>query len=571
MTTIQEETEMPTGARLLVDALITHGAKTAFGVPGESYLAVLDALYESREQIQFVICRQEGGAGYMAEAYGKLNEQPGICFVTRGPGATNASIAVHTAYQDSTPMILFIGQVGGDFVEREAFQEIDYRRMFGEMTKWVAQIDRAERIPEFISHAFHVATAGRPGPVVLALPEDMLVEEVSASPALQRYQKVQPGVGADDVARALALIESAERPLLLLGGPGWTPEARQAITSFAEKTQIPVACAFRCQDLFDNDHACYAGDVGIGVNPRLAARVKQADLLVALGARLDEMTTSAYTLVESPRPVQKLIHVHAGADVLGKVFQAELLVNSGMNDFAVALSAAAGGAGTPSVKDSWKQWCREARADFEAWTTPNLNDGPVQVAQVIRLLQDNLPADAILCNGAGNYSAWLHRFYRYTRPHTQLAPRNGSMGYGVPAAIAAKLSQPERAVVALAGDGCFLMNGQELATACQYDVNVVFIVINNGMYGTIRLHQEREYPARVWGTDLRNPDFAAYARAFGAHGEIVATTDEFVPALRRCLDAGKPALIEVRIDPNALTHQASLEQIRAKALEARRR
>ncbi|HEV7618864.1 MAG TPA: thiamine pyrophosphate-binding protein [Burkholderiaceae bacterium] len=553
---------MTTGAQLLVEALQTHGVERAFCVPGESYLAVLDALYDVRDQLELVVCRQEGGACYMAEAHGKLTGKPGICFVTRGPGATNASIAVHTAYQDSTPLILFIGQVGNDFVEREAFQEIDYRRMFGPMAKWVAQIDRADRVPEFISHAFQIATSGRPGPVVLALPEDMLTEEVMNAARPSAYKAVQASASVEDIEQMLEMLGAAKQPLLILGGSGWTTEGCGTVRQFAERSSLPVACAFRSQDLFDNRHPCYVGDIGIGINPKLAQRVKGADVLLVIGARLDEMTTNGYTLVTAPCPVQQLIHVHAGADELGKVFQAELLINSGMPQFSRAIR--------DKVVDgtAWRDWTTDARSDYEKWTLPQSNVGPVQVAQIIRSLEGLVPADTIITNGAGNYSAWVHRFYRYTGLGTQLAPKNGSMGYGVPSAVAAKLAYPQRVVISFSGDGCFLMNGQELATACQYQANVIFIVVNNGMYGTIRLHQERNFPERVWGTDLVNPDFAAYARAFGAHGELVTKTDDFIPALERCMNMGKPSLIEIQIDPNALTHQASMMELRQRALSA---
>ncbi len=552
-----------TSAQILVDALRIHGTSTAFCVPGESYLAVLDALYDARDAIRLVVCRQDGGAAYMAEAYGKVTGQPGICFVTRGPGATNASIGVHTAHQDSTPMILFVGQVPGEFAERESFQEMDYRRMFGPMAKWVAQVDRPERMHEFVSHAFHLAMSGRPGPVVLALPEDMLTER--GTPAdVARYQVVQASPGAADVERVRAMLARAERPLAILGGSVWGGQACRHFQAFAERCGLPVACSFRFQDLFDNRHESYVGDVGIGINPKLAQRVREADLLLVIGARLGEMTTGAYTLIEPPRPKQKLVHVHAGAEELGRVYQADLLINSGMAQIAEALAGAA-------VDGSrWKSWRESARADYLEWTRPAANPGRLQMAEVVAWLRERLPEDAIVANGAGNFAGWIGRYYRYPRWRTQVAPTNGSMGYGVPAGIAAKIAHPDRVVVSVNGDGDFLMNGQELATAVQYGVAVIFLVINNAMYGTIRMHQEREYPARVYGTELRNPDFPALARAYGAYGETVDDTAGFAPAFERALretEAGKPALLELRLDPQAITTTTTLDAIRARALK----
>jgi acetolactate synthase-1/2/3 large subunit len=548
------------GGRILVDQLRINGVDLAFGVPGESYLDVLDALHDARDAIRFVICRQEGGAAYMAEAYGKLTGRPGICFVTRGPGATNAAIGVHTAFQDSTPMILFVGQVGGDFVEREAFQEIDYRRMYGPMAKWVAQIDRADRIPEYVSHAFHTACAGRPGPVVLALPEDMLTDQATVADA-GRAKRVQAHPGDDQIRELMSLLGRAHKPLVILGGGGWTAEACAQVQRFVETADLPVGTSFRCQDLFDNRHPNFAGDVGIGINPKLAARVKESDLLVVVGARLGEMTTAGYTLVASPRPSQKLVHVYPGAEELGRVYQADLPINSGMAEFADAVSHVGGIDAT-----RWSAWTRGANADYRDWIVPQPMPGPIDLALVVRHLAATLPRDAIVTNGAGNYSGWVHRYYQYAPLRTELAPTSGAMGYGVPSAIAAKLVHPERAVVSFSGDGCFLMNGQELATAVQYGANVVFIVVNNGMYGTIRMHQEREYPGRVSGSELRNPDFAALARAYGASGEAVERTEDFAPAFARALGSGRPALLELRIDPDAITTRTTLSAIRAAAL-----
>jgi acetolactate synthase I/II/III large subunit len=549
-----------TAAQILVDALKIHGVDTAFCVPGESYLAVLDALYDARDQIRLIVARQDGGAAYMAEAYGKATGKPGICFVTRGPGATNASIGVHTAQQDSTPMILFIGQVPGEFADREAFQEVDYRQMFGPMAKWAAQIDRPERMHEYVSHAFHLAASGRPGPVVLALPEDMLTQTAGVADVAP-YQVVQASPSPADMHKLRGLLARARQPLVILGGTVWTQEARRDLQAFAEASGLPIACSFRFQDLIDNNHDHYVGDVGIGINPKLAARVREADVLLVIGARLGEMTTGAYTLVEPPRPKQKLVHVHPGAEELGRVYQGELLINSGMPQFAAALK-------TLEVDGAaWKSWREQARADYLEWTKPAAIPGKVQLAEIVAWMREKLPRDAIIANGAGNFAGWISRFYRYPGLRTQVAPTNGSMGYGVPAGVAAKVAHPGRLVVSINGDGDFLMNGQELATAVQYELPVVFVVINNGMYGTIRMHQEREYPARVYATALQNPDFVTLARAYGAHGELVEETAGFAPAFDRALKAGKPALIEVRIDPQAITTSTTLDAIRARALK----
>jgi acetolactate synthase-1/2/3 large subunit len=558
-----------TGGQILVDALKIHGVDTAFGVPGESYLDVLDALHDS--DIRFIINRQEGGAAFMADAYGKMTGKPGICFVTRGPGATNASIGVHTAYQDSTPMILFIGQVGTDFMDREAFQEIDYRRMYGQMAKWVAQIDRADRIPEYMARAFQIATSGRPGPVVLALPEDMLIARAAVADT-RRYQPVQASPSAAQVAQVREMLAGARRPLLLLGGGGWNPQACADVQRFAEANQLPVSCAFRFQDLLDNAHPNYVGDVGIGINPKLAARVREADVILAIGPRLGEMTTSGYALLQSPVPQQRLIHIHADAEELGSVYQAELMINSGMPQAAAMLAAMA-----PVDAAAWAGSIAEARADYTAWQEQPaiFKDGkaPLDLWQVVQQIDRIAPHDTIITNGAGNYATWAHRFHRYGGMRTQLAPTSGAMGYSVPAGVAAKIIDPARTVITFAGDGEYMMNGQELATAVQYKAGVVIIVFNNGMFGTIRMHQERDYPGRVSGTELHNPDFAALAVAYGAHGEVVDTTAAFGPALERALAHANsqqlPAVIELRYDGNLITPGATLETIRKNAEAAR--
>jgi acetolactate synthase I/II/III large subunit len=552
------------GGKILADALVAQGVKMAFGVPGESYLPLLDGLRDVEDRLKLVVTRQEGGASYMAEAYGKLTGEPGVLLVTRGPGATNGSIGVHTGFQDSTPMLMLIGQVGNEMVEREAFQEIDYRRMFGQMAKWVAQIDRVERIPEYVSHAFHTAMAGRPGPVVLALPEDMLFSDAAVAD-VERHHVVRPAPSPADLASLKKLLAAAKSPFVILGGGGWTLEATKKVQAWAEALSLPVGTSFRCQDLFDNRSPVYAGDVGIGINPKLAQRVKDADVLLVIGARLGEMTTSAYTLLDSPTPRQALVHVHAGAEELGRVYRPALAINSGYPQFVEALSGLSLGS-----HPAWAAAAAQARKEYEEWTAPRPMPGPVQYGEIIHWLSRNLPQDAIVANGAGNFASWLHRHFEYKGFRTQLAPTNGSMGYGYPAAVAAKLAAPSRTVVALCGDGDFLMNGQELATAVQYGANFVAVVVNNGLYGTIRMHQEREYPGRVYGTDLRNPDFAAYARAFGAHGETVEKTADFAPAFERASKSGKPALIELRIDPDAITPMKTLSGVRAEALKAKR-
>ncbi|WP_062361749.1 thiamine pyrophosphate-binding protein [Variovorax paradoxus] len=546
-----------TGGQVLVDALRIHGIDTAYCVPGESFLAVIDALYHARDAIRLIVCRQEGGAAHMAEAHGKLTGEPGICFVTRGPGSTNASIAVHTARQDSTPLILFIGQVGRDAMGREAWQEIDYRHMFGHIAKWVEQVDDARRLPEFISRAFHVATSGRPGPVVLALPEDMLTDLVSVpdAPRYRRSASAPTREAMDDLA---AELQRAERPLLVLGGGGWTREASADITAFAANFDLPVACAFRRQDLIDNHDDHYIGEAGLGMDPRIAQRMRDADLVIAVGARLGETTTQGYSLLDVPLPAQRLVHVHPDPEELGHVYHAEVPVNASMPAFARAARAL-----KPMASARWNAWTRAARADqLDHIQPPATMPGDVDLGQVMVHLRETLPPDTIVSNGAGNYTLWVQRFWRYRGMRTQLAPTSGTMGYGLPAAIAAKLVHPERTALCFAGDGCFLMNGQELATAVQYRLNVIVIVVNNGMYGSIRMHQERHYPGNVWGTALGNPDFAMLARSYGAHGETVRHTSEFPAALERARVAGTPALIELHVSPEALSPKLTVSMLR---------
>jgi acetolactate synthase-1/2/3 large subunit len=539
------------GGQILVDQLAVHGADLAFCVPGESFLAVLDGLYES--PVRLIVCRHEAGAANMADAYGKLTGRPGICIVTRGPGAAHASVGVHTAFQDSTPLLLLVGQVASTEEEREAFQEVDYRRMFGPLAKWVAQVDRTERIPEFLARAFATATSGRPGPVVLALPEDMLAAEADV-PDARRYVPAQAHPG--ELGPLRELLAGAERPFALVGGGGWSGRASNDLRAFLEANDLPAGAAFRRQDALDNDSPSYAGDVGMGLNPKLAARVRDADLLLVIGPRLGEITTSGYTLLDVPTPRQTLVHVHPGAEELSRVYQPALAILSGMEQFGAAVRDL-------RVEPRWGEWRAAARADYEEWRRHGAMPGAVDYGEVIAQLHERLPADTIVCNGAGNFSLWVHRFWRYHAYPSQLAPTSGAMGYGVPAAVAAKAVAPERTVLCFAGDGDFLMTGQELATAVQYELPILIIVVNNAMYGTIRMHQERHYPGRVVGTDLRNPDFAAYARAFGAHGETVERTEEFAQALERALAAGRPALLELRIDPEAITPRATLSELRA--------
>ena len=555
------------GGRILADALAAQGVKVAFGVPGESYLPVLDGLHDLRGEIKFIVCRQEGGASYMAEACGKLTGEPGVLFVTRGPGATNGAIGVHTGFQDSTPMVVFIGQVPNEFAEREAFQEIDYRRMYGQLAKWVAQIDRVERIPEYVSHAFHTACAGRPGPVVLALPEDTLFAEAAVAD-VPKHHTVRPAPSPAEMEQVRKLLDAAQRPFVLLGGGGWERDSCVRLQRWVEANGLAAGTSFRCQDLFDNRSQHYAGDVGIGINPQLAERVKNADVLLVIGARLGEMTTSAYTLVEAPVPKQTLIHVHAGAEELGRVYRPALAINAGNAQFVQALERLS------FDKPAWRADAETLRKSYLEWTTPRQMPGELQYGEVIKWLSDRLPEDTIIAGGAGNFAGWLHRHFRYKGFRTQLGSTNGSMGYGFPAGLAAKIVEPKRPVIALCGDGDFLMNGQELATAVQYGAAFVALIVNNGLYGTIRMHQEREYPGRVYGTSLQNPDFVAYARAFGAHGESVTRTADFAPAFERAWNAGKPALIELRIDPDAITPTTTLsairENARSKALKSAR-
>jgi len=545
------------GGQLVVKALETHGITRVFCVPGESYLPVLDALYDSA--IETTVCRHEGGASMMAEATGKLDGRPGICLVTRGPGATNACSGIHIALQDSTPMIVLIGQIGMHIREREAFQEIDYRRFLGSSVKWVAEIDNAERIEEFISRAFHTATSGRPGPVALVLPETTL--SATAVPGnLVPWQPLKTFPGDVDVQRLADMISHSKKPIMILGGSRWNEQAVKQIQQFSEKWQIAVACSFRRQMLFDHQHANYAGDVGIGINPQLAHTIKHSDLIILLGGRFSEMPSQDYTLLSVPCPAQPLVHIHPGAEELGRVYRADLSINACPTTLVAALDKLPVNVDSSARRQSF---VAQSHADYLAWSSPNITTpGDVQMASVIQTLQDTLPDNAIITNGAGNYASWIHRFWKFRHYGSQLAPTSGTMGYGLPAAIAGKLHQPDRCVVAFAGDGCLQMTLQEIATAMQYRANIIIIVINNGMYGTIRMHQERHFPGRVSGTDLHNPDFAALAIAYGAMGLTVDRTDQFNAALVQSLSASTPALIHIKTSAEAITPTTTLSAIR---------
>lgn len=558
---------------LLVECLLAQGVTHAFGVPGESYLAVLDGLHRHSDRLRFITCRQEGGAAFMAEAHGKLTGRPGVCFVTRGPGATNASIGVHTAFQDSTPMVLFVGDVASDTRDREAFQEVDYTHFFGPSTKGMAKrverIDDPNRLPEYVARAFATAINGRPGPVVLVLPEDMLVQPVAEG--VQPLPWVTPvpawcDPGALREVREMLL--ASQKPFVIAGGSGWTPQSAQALQRFAENWQLPVGNAFRFQDTFDNHHPLYAGDVGIGINPALAQRIRDSDLILAIGPRLGEMTTGGYTLLEAPRPKQKLIHIHASAEELNRVYQPDLAMCAPMSAAARSLEVLSAPLSLP-----WVEWAKGAHQDYLANLVPQSLPGDIDMPAIVACLQKHLPEDAVLTNGAGNFASWVHRFFRHhglAKGHkTQLAPTVGSMGYGVPAGIAANLVTG-RVAFTIAGDGDFLMNGQELATATQHGGRSIILVLNNGMFGTIRMHQEREFPEHVSGSSLSNPDFVALAKAYGYDAARVVKTEEFEPLLCQALASDKGTLIEVMLLPEVITTRGTLSAIRDTALRNQR-
>ena len=536
------------GGRILVDALRLHGVDRLFCVPGESYLDVLDALYDT-PQIAVIVAKHEGAAANMAEADGKLTGRPGICFVTRGPGATHASIGVHTAYHDSTPLILFVGQVERDVRGREAFQEVEFRQMFAPLAKWVAEIESADRIPEYVLRAFQVATSGRPGPVVLSLPEDVLAEE-SAACDTNPYEAVQAAPQDRDLAALRDELQKASKPLLIVGGSSWSEAGCAALARFAESNALPVLASFRRQDLIDNRHPCYAGHLSLGLPPFLQQRVKTADLIIALGSRLGDVTTMTYSVLTPPRIAARLVHIHPDANEINRVYQADLPIVAAPSAAAVRLAE------TPPVESSrWRDWTGTARREYEKFVAAP-EKGPrqgVDMAVVIRHLATQLPVDTLIANGAGNFTVWVHRFFTYKMPHTELAPTSGAMGYGFPAAVAAALRFPDRLTVCVAGDGDFLMYPQELATAAQYGARLLVLIVNNGMYGTIRMHQERRFPGRVSGTELASPDFVGLAQSFGAYAERVDTTEGFAPALERALAAPRSAVLELRVDPNQIT------------------
>ncbi|WP_296555161.1 thiamine pyrophosphate-binding protein [Pigmentiphaga sp.] len=550
-----------TASAVLASQLAIHGVKHIFCVPGESYLAVLDALLDV--PIEVTVCRQESGAAMMAEAQAKLTGTPGICFVTRGPGATNAAAGIHVASQDSTPMILFVGQVARDMRGRESFQELDYPAVFGSMAKWVVEIDDARRIPELLSRAFHVATSGRPGPVVVALPEDMLTDVVDVPDALA-YQVTETYPAPEHIEQLQTLLANAQRPLAILGGSRWSAEDVERIQGFAQAFQLPVVCSFRRQMLFPQSHPCYAGELGFGANPRLLDRIRQSDLILLIGGRLSEAPSQGYSLLDVPNPRQKLVHVHTDPDELGRVYRAHLAINATPRGFCASVAALQA---TPGRATG--EWVRDAAADAIRWRdlSPIQVPGELKMPDVMRALQKELPRDTIICNGAGNFCTWGQRFWPFEAFGTQLAPTSGSMGYGFPAGVGAKRLYPDKTVVVLAGDGDFLMTGQEFATAVQYELPLIVLLIDNGMYGTIRAHQERGYPGRVSATTLRNPDFVAYARAFGGYGERLTTADDCGPALRRALASGLPSLLHCVIDPEAITPSSTLTQLRTQALE----
>lgn len=554
------------GGHILVDQLVQQGVEHVFCVPGESYLAVLDGLHDAR--IEVTVCRQEGGAAMMAEAHGKLHGTPGICMVTRGPGASNAMAGVHIAMQDSTPMILFVGQIERGMRERDAFQEMDYRAVFGTQAKWVTEIDQVERIPELVSRAFHVATSGRPGPVVIALPEDMLVEYAGVADA-PRFDVIDMTPSSRQLDAIASRLAAAKRPVAILGGSRWDATAVKQFGEFAERNQLPIAVQFRRQMLCPTTHPCFIGDVGLGCNPDLISYIKDADFVLLVGGRMSEIASQSYTLfpIPGPRPDQALVHIHPDAGELNRVYHAAIAVNASPASFAASIAGHV-------VPDSAQrtELLQSLRSNYVRWSDPSRISvpGELQMGPIMAWLAKTLPVDAIMCNGAGNFATWLHRFHPFTQYGTQLAPTSGSMGYGLPAAVAAKRLHPSREVICFAGDGCFMMHGQEFATAVQYQLPIIVVLLDNGMYGTIRMHQEMHYPGRPSATALQNPDFAAYARAFGGHGERVETTEEFAPAFERAQASGKPAILHCLLEPEAITPTTTLTALREKSLAEQR-
>ena len=563
MTNIPSPNFPRSGGQILVGQLVAHGVRHVFCVPGESFLAVLDALVDV--DIEVTVCRQEGGAAMMADAQGKLTGEPGICMVTRGPGASNALAGIHIAKQDSSPLIVFVGQIERGMRDREAFQEMDYRAIFGQAAKWATEIDDAARIPEIVSRAFHVATSGRPGPVVIALPEDMLVE-MATVPDAPRYTPVDCGPTPAQMAALAERLAKARSPVAILGGTRWDETSVREFAAFAERLALPVSVSFRRQMLFPADHPCFIGDIGIGPNPVLLKRIAEADLVLLVGGRMSEMPSQSYTLFDIPVPKQSLVHVHADSGELGRVYSPALAINATPTAFAAALGSIPAPASLP-----WAESTLAMHQAYLAWSDPApiRTPGALQMGGVMQYLEANLPPDAIMTNGAGNFATWLHRFHRFTHYATQLAPTSGSMGYGLPAAVGAKRLWRDRTVVCFAGDGCFMMHGQEFATAVQYDLPIIVLIIDNGMYGTIRMHQEKNYPGRVSATQLRNPDFAAYARAFGGYGERVETTEQFGPAYERAVASGKPSILHCLIDPEAITATTTITKLRESAMKSR--
>jgi acetolactate synthase-1/2/3 large subunit len=549
-----------TAAAALVEQLVINGITHVFCVPGESYLPVLDALRDSG--ITVTVCRHEGGAAMMAEAMGKVTGRPGICFVTRGPGATNASAGIHIAQHDSTPMIMFVGQVETSVREREAFQELDYRAVFGSMTKWTAEVDHASRITEFVSRAFYTASSGRPGPVVVALPKDVLSERTSVANA-PAFEPVETSPGEEEMTKLSELLVESKNPLFVLGGSRWSETARRQIHEFAERAGLPIATSYRRSTLFDPLHPLYAGDLGLGPNPKLVARAKAADLLVLVGGRLGEIPSQGYSVLSSPSPQTKLVHIHPGAEEIGRVYRPHLAIHASPNRFVAALRRLAL---TPNP--AWRESADIAHADYRAWTgTATPQPGDVNLGEIMIWLRNHAPTDTILCNGAGNYASWIHRFYRFREFMTHVAPTSASMGYGMPAAIAMQRLHPDRLVLSVNGDGDFLMSGQEFAIAVQYRLPIIVIICDNGMYGTIRMHQEREFPGRISATELHNPDFDAYARAFGGFGAVVNKTSDFPHAFQAARESGLPAIIHLKIDSDAILPATTLSGIRERALQ----
>ena len=551
-----------TGGQVLVDALRVHGVDTVFCVPGESYLAVLDALHDAEDAISVITCRHENGAAFMGEAYGKLTGKPGVTFVTRGPGACNGSIGVHTAMQDSSPMVMFVGQIPRGFRGREAFQEVDYEAMFAPLAKWVVEVVDAARLPEIVARAFSTAVSGRPGPVVVSLPEDMLTDlvDVADTPAF-RPVAAQPGDG--DMARLREMLQAASRPLVLVGGGGWSAQAGADLQAFAAANNLPVTASFRANDIFDNRHPNYAGEVGIGANPKLSQRVRDTDLLIVIGARLGEITTQGYTLLTAPNPAQGLVHVYPDPEELGRVYQADLAINAGVGPFVAAARQS-----QQADTAAWDGWTEAARRDYEAWIVPGVAPGLLDLGRIFHDLRDLAPADTILTSDAGNFAGWAGRYFPFHSYRTFLGPTNGAMGYGMPAAVAAKVARPAATVICYAGDGGILMTGNELATAVRHNLAIVLIIANNSMYGTIRMHQEREYPGRTPATQLTNPDFVDWAKSFGASAERVETTAQFAPAFERALAAGGPAVIELVVSAELLSSNMTLTQMRERVAAA---